>query len=59
MIANFSAQLSLPHHMVYFAKEEMLRGRTVYVGAVCVLVSLPLHLTPQIQICALYGCSES
>jgi len=45
--------------MVYFAKEEMLLGRTGYVGAICVLVSLPFHLTPHIKICALYGCSES
>jgi len=59
MKANFSAQHSLPRNMVYFAKEEMVLGRTGYVGAICVLVSLPFHLAPQIKICALYGCSES
>jgi len=59
MKANFSAQRSLPRNMFYFAKEEMLLGRMGYVGAICVLVSLHFHLTPQIKICALYGCSES
>jgi len=59
MKANFSAQLSLPRNMVYLAKEEVLLGRTVYVDAICVLVSLPFHLSPQINIYSLYGCSES
>lgn len=52
MKANFSAQLFLPRNMVYFAKEEMPLGRTGYVGAICVQVSLPFRLIPQIKICA-------